>query len=55
MGCNSIEAFRKYYGDLRIKNKYSFPAYYQSNGQAKAMNKTIVNRMKKRLENAKGK
>ena len=49
------KAFRKYYSDLGIKNRYSMPAYPQSNGHANATNKTIVNGPKKRLENAKGK
>ena len=48
------KAFRMYCGDLGIKNKYSTPAYPQSNGQAKTTNKAIVNRLKKRLEGAKG-
>ena len=49
------KAFRKYYCDLEIKNRYSTPAYPWSNRQAKATNKTIVNKLKKRLENAKRK
>lgn len=49
------KAFRKYYDGLRIKNKYSSLVYPQSNVKAKAINKTIVNELKKRLENAKGK
>ena len=48
-------AFRKYYSDLGIKNRYSTPAYPQGNEQAKAVNKVIVNRLKKRLDDAKGK
>ena len=40
--------------DLDIKNRYSTPAYPQSNSQAEATNKVIVNRLKKRLEGAKG-
>ena len=43
-----------YCGDLGIKNKYSTPAYPQSNGQAETTNKAIVNMLKKRLEGAKG-
>ena len=49
------KAFRKYCSDLGIKNRYSTPAYLQGNGQAEAVNKVIVNRFKKRLDNAKGK
>ena len=49
------KAFRKYYYDLGIKNRCSTPAYLRSNGQAEATNKTIVNELKKRLENAKRK
>ena len=37
-----------------ITNRYSTPAYPQGNGQAKAVNKVIVNGLKKRLNNAKG-
>ena len=48
-------AFREFCGDLGIKNKYSTPVYPQSNGQAKAVNKIIVNGLKKRLDGAKGK
>ena len=49
------KVFRKFCGDLNIKNKYSTPTYPQSNNQAEAINKAIMNRMKKRLEGAKGK
>ena len=38
------KAFRKYCGDLGIKNRYSTPANPQSNGQVEATNKAIVNR-----------
>ena len=47
--------FRKYCGELGITNRYSTPAYPQGNGQAEAVNKVIVNRLKKRLDDAKGK
>ena len=47
-------AFREFCSDLGIKNKYSTLAYPQSNGQAKAANKSIVNGLKKRLDSAKG-
>ena len=49
------KAFRKYCSDLGIKNRYSTPAYPQGNGQAEAVNKVIVNGLKKRLDDAKGK
>ena len=48
-------AFRKYCSDLGIKNRYSTPAYLQENGQAEAVNKVIMNGLKKRLDDAKGK
>ena len=47
--------FRGYYGELGITNRYSTSAYPQRNGQAEAVNKVIVNRLKKRLDDAKGK
>ena len=46
--------FRKFYSDLGIKNKYSTPAYPQSNGQAEATNKAIMSELKKRLDRTKG-
>ena len=49
------KAFRKYCSDLGIKNRYSTSAYSQGNGQAEAVNKVIVNGLKKRLDDAKGK
>ena len=48
------KTFRKYCSDLGIKNRYSTPAYLQGNGQAEAVNKVIVNGLKKRLDDAKG-
>ena len=47
--------FRSYCGELGITNRYSIPAYPQGNGQTKAVNKVIVNELKKRLDDAKGK
>ena len=47
-------AFRRYYYELGIMNRYSTPAYPQGNGQAEAVNKVIVNGLKKRLDAAKG-
>ena len=40
---------------MGITNRYSTPAYPQGNGQAKTVNKVIVNGLKKRLDDAKGK
>ena len=48
------KAFRRYCNELGIVNQYSTPAYPQVNGQAEAINKTIVNGLKKRLDDAKG-
>ena len=45
-------AFREFCCNLSIKKRYSTPAYPQSNGQAKAINKTILNGLKKRLDSA---
>ena len=47
--------FRKYCGELGITNRYSTPAYPQGNEQAEAVNKAIINGLKKRLDIAKGK
>ena len=44
------KVFRKYCSDLGIKNRYSTPAYSQGNRQAEAINKVIVNGLKKRLD-----
>ena len=49
------KAFKQYCSDLGIKNRYSTPAYPQGNGQAEAVNKVVVNGLKKRLDEAKGK
>ena len=49
------KAFRRYCGELGIRNGYSTPTYPQGNGQAEATNKVIVARLKKRLDDAKGK
>jgi len=49
------KAFRQYCSDLGIKNRYSTSDYSQGNGQVEAVNKVIVNGLKKRLEDAKGK
>ena len=49
------KAFKRYCCDLGITNRYSTLAYPQGNGQAEAVNKVIVNELKKRLDDAKGK
>jgi transposase InsO family protein len=46
--------FMRYCSKLGIRNIYSSPAYPYSNGQAEASNKTILDGIKKRLEDAKG-
>jgi len=48
------KAFRRYYNELGIANRYSTLAYPQGNGQAEAINKVIVNGLKKWLDDAKG-
>ena len=49
------KTFRSYYGELGITNRYFTPVYPQGNGQVEAVNKVIVNGLKKKLDNAKGK
>ena len=49
------KSFRRYCCELGITNRYSAPAYPQGNGYGKAINKVIVNGLKKRLDDAKGK
>ena len=49
------KSFRRYCCDIGITNRYSTPAYPQGNGQAEAINKVIVNGLKKRMNDAKGK
>ena len=49
------KTFRRYCGELGITNRYSNPAYSQGNGQEETVNKVIVNGLKKRLDDAKGK
>ncbi|RVW83019.1 hypothetical protein CK203_042508 [Vitis vinifera] len=46
---------KNFCSELNIRNSYSTPRYPQSNGQAEATNKTLINALKKRLEQAKGK
>ena len=40
---------------MEITNRYSTPTYPQGNGQVETVNKVIVNGLKKRLDDAKGK
>ena len=47
--------FRWYCGELGITNRYSTLAYPKGNGQAEVVNKVIVNGLKKRLDDTKGK
>ena len=47
-------AFHEFCRDLSITNRYSTLAYPQSNGQAKAISKTILSGLKRRLDDAKG-
>ena len=48
------KSFKRYYCDLGITNRYSTLVYLQGNGQAETVNKVIVNGLKKRLDDAKG-
>jgi transposase InsO family protein len=47
-----FKSFCEQYG---IRNHFSTPAYPQGNGQAESSNKTLLDGIKKRLEQAKGK
>ena len=49
------KAFRRYCSELGITNRYSTPAYPQGNGQAKAVNKVIVNGAKEEVRRREGK
>ena len=49
------KSFQRYCCELGITNRYSTLAYPQGNRQAEAINKVIVNGLKKRLDDAKGK
>ena len=49
------KSFKRYCCELGITNRYSTLAYPQGNRQAEAINKVIVNGLKKRLDDAKGK
>lgn len=49
------KAFRRYCGELGIRNRYSALAYPQGSGQAKVVNQVIINGLKKRLDEVNGK
>ena len=49
------KVYRGFFQELKIKNLYSTPWYPQSNGQAKASNKTLLTALKNQLDSAKGK
>ena len=49
------KAFKRYCGELGIRNRFFTLACPQSNGQAKATSKVIVDGLKKRLDETKGK
>ena len=49
------KVFRRSCGELGIRNRYSTSTYPQWNEQAETVNKVIVNGLKKRLDEAKGK
>ena len=48
------KTFRGYCCELGITNRYSTPTCLQGNGQAGASNKVIINGLKKRPDDAKG-
>ena len=47
-------AFKRYCCELGIANRYSTPIYPQGNRQTKTVNKVIIDGLKKRLDDAKG-
>ena len=49
------KVFIRYCCELHIKNRYLTPVYPQGNRQAETINKVIVNGLKKRLDDSKGK
>jgi transposase InsO family protein len=54
-GSQFQKKFKAFCAQYGIRNYYSTPAYPQSNGQAEASNKTILDGIKKRLDKAKRK
>ena len=49
------KTFKRYCCDLGVTNRYSTSAYPRGNRQAKTVDKVIMNGLKKRLDDAKGK
>ena len=49
-----VRPFRRYCGELSIRNRYATPAYPQGNGQVEVVNKAIVSGLNKRLDDVKG-
>ncbi|XP_060668045.1 uncharacterized protein LOC132799647 [Ziziphus jujuba] len=48
------KGFRDLYKEWKIKLQYSSPRHPQGNGQTEVSNKSILNTLKKRLEDSKG-
>ena len=48
------QAFRSFYSNLGIRNKYSSPGHPQANGQTEVTNQTLLRLIKSRLVGAKG-
>ena len=48
------QAFRSFYSNLGIKNKYFSPGHPQANGQIEVTNRTLLRLIKSRLVGAKG-
>ena len=48
------QAFRSFYSNLGIKNKYSSPGHPQANGQTEVTNRILLRLIKSRLVGAKG-
>ena len=50
----NCKEFRRYCYEMGIRNRYSTLVYPQENGQTEAVNKVIVNELKKRLDEVNG-
>ena len=48
------KVFQRYCSELGITNRYSTPSYPQGNGQAEVTNKSIMNGLKRRLDDLNG-